>query len=165
MSEIDHSLDILIGGAGFSGIANLDVMFMSSTPPKIWVASGTWPNDFQKDTTFDTYVVSAYWDPNTADRWIVTAANGLVVKPRFLSFCMDFVSKTYIPSFKGLEIFKAICHHTAEWPQDCAEKARKGYEGFDITKKPTTDQYEAHSANNILGVIHLERDSMVAAQG
>jgi len=88
--------------------------------------------DLKKDITFDTYVVSVYWDPNT-DRWIVTTANGLVVKPRFLSFCKGFA---YIPSFKGLETFKGICHHTAEWPQGCAEKARKGYEDFLPRSRP-----------------------------
>ncbi|KAK7464834.1 hypothetical protein VKT23_006040 [Stygiomarasmius scandens] len=173
MGEIDHSLsnlDVLIVGAGFSGIYQLckyrklgynvhvfdaakdlggvwywncypgarvdsEVPIYEFSDPELW-KDWTWTErfpgweeirqyftyvekklDVRKDISFGTYVVSAHWDSNI-DRWTVTTANGLVVKPRFLSLCMGFAAKPYTPNFKGLETFKGICHHTAEWPQE-----------------------------------------------
>ncbi|THU97602.1 FAD dependent oxidoreductase family protein [Dendrothele bispora CBS 962.96] len=73
--------------------------------------------DVKKDISFDTRVVSAHWDSNS-DRWIVTAENGRVARPRFLVICTGFASIPYVPNLKGLDSFEGICHHTARWPQE-----------------------------------------------
>jgi len=76
--------------------------------------------DVKKDISFNSRVVSAHWNSG-ADCWIVTTENGTVVHPRFLVLAMGFAAKPYIPDFKGVETFKGVWHHTAQWPQEGIE--------------------------------------------
>ncbi|KAJ8455819.1 hypothetical protein ONZ45_g18854 [Pleurotus djamor] len=71
----------------------------------------------RRDIVFNTRVVSAQFD-ELKHQWKVTMQTGEVVRCRYLSMCTGFTSKPYIPSIRGLETFRGICHHTSRWPQE-----------------------------------------------
>lgn len=62
--------------------------------------------------------VSAAWFNESTGRWDLTASGdgGGTYSARHLAICTGFASKKYIPDFKGIERYKGIIHHTAEWP-------------------------------------------------
>jgi len=80
--------------------------------------------DVRRDIKFNTRVTAAEFD-TTTDRWAVTTSDGSIVHARFFIICTGIGSKPYTPTFKGLDTFKGVCHHTARWPQ----------EGIDLTGK------------------------------
>ncbi|KAL0950638.1 hypothetical protein HGRIS_007426 [Hohenbuehelia grisea] len=71
--------------------------------------------DLKRDIHFNTRVVAAEFDEG-ANRWIVRTHDGKIVRPRILSLCTGFASKKYLPPFKGLDSFKGVYHHSAQWP-------------------------------------------------
>lgn len=66
---------------------------------------------------FNTWVTESSFD-NNSGRWTVTATGegAGTYTSKYLILCTGFASKSYIPEFKGLDKFKGIMHHTAEWP-------------------------------------------------
>ncbi|KAK7054353.1 hypothetical protein VNI00_003547 [Paramarasmius palmivorus] len=77
--------------------------------------------DLSKDIYFNTRVISAHWDTST-QRWKVKAQDGKVAHARFLIVAVGpFIAKPYKPAFEGMDSFKGICYHTAEWPQEGVE--------------------------------------------
>ncbi|ESK89545.1 cyclopentanone -monooxygenase [Moniliophthora roreri MCA 2997] len=72
--------------------------------------------DLSRDIQFNTQVTAAQWD-SSEDRWIIQTEKGEAVRARYLLLCTGIGSKPYTPSFKGLESFKGVVHHTAGWPE------------------------------------------------
>lgn len=66
---------------------------------------------------FNTWVTEASFD-NNSGRWTVTTTGegAGTYTAKYLLLCTGFASKSYIPDFKGLDKFKGIMHHTADWP-------------------------------------------------
>lgn len=78
--------------------------------------------DLRKDITFDTRVTAAEFD-ESARHWVVRGRNAetgeeVVCTARFLTMCVGFGSKPYIPEIPGLESFAGEVHHTGRWPQE-----------------------------------------------
>lgn len=71
----------------------------------------------RKDIQFNTWVTAAQYD-SAHDQWRVQTDQGAEIEARYLILCTGFAAKAYTPDFKGLEIFKGECHHTAYWPQE-----------------------------------------------
>ena len=69
------------------------------------------------DIEFNTYVTGAQFD-DSANEWIVDAADGRQFRTRFLVPCLGFAAKTHVPELKGIEQFAGRCHHTGHWPQE-----------------------------------------------
>ncbi|KAK7042918.1 hypothetical protein VNI00_008654 [Paramarasmius palmivorus] len=72
--------------------------------------------DLSRDIQLDTRVTAAQWD-SSEDRWIVRTEKADVVRARFLLLCTGIGSKPYTPSFRGLDKFRGVTHHTAGWPE------------------------------------------------
>jgi len=73
--------------------------------------------DISPYVRFNTRVVGAEFDLGS-NRWAVRTDDGDITHSRYLILCTAFASKPYIPSFKGLEKFQGLCHHTSRWPQE-----------------------------------------------
>ena len=63
--------------------------------------------DLRKDTQFNTFVSSATWNDNVA-RWTVKTKAGETYKVKFLLLNTGFAAKTYIPDWKGINLFKGL---------------------------------------------------------
>lgn len=70
-----------------------------------------------KEYDFNTTITHAHFNEGTG-RWNLEAVGNGVGRytARHLAICTGFASKIYIPDFKGIEKFKGVMHHTAEWP-------------------------------------------------
>ena len=79
-----------------------------------------------KEYDFNSYVSSATFDENHG-RWSLTVVGdgAGTYTCKYLSVCTGFASKKYIPPFKGIDKFKGIMHHTAEWPIERVDLTNK----------------------------------------
>lgn len=80
--------------------------------------------DVKRDVLFNSRVASAIWD-DSLDRWNVTTEDGRVFRARFFILCTGAASKSYIPSYKGVETFKGQIHHTSRWPEECNVEGKR----------------------------------------
>jgi len=80
--------------------------------------------DLRRDMQFNTRVSSAHYDDDV-QRWTVTTDQGEKFSARFCIMATGCLSVPRLPSFPGLNDFKADWYHTGEWP----------HEGVDFTGK------------------------------
>ncbi len=80
--------------------------------------------DFVADTLnlrrhflFDTFVVSARWQPDR-HRWLLGTDAGQSVAARFVVMATGNLSATRLPAFPGLETFRGERVLTSRWPED-----------------------------------------------
>jgi cation diffusion facilitator CzcD-associated flavoprotein CzcO len=73
--------------------------------------------NLSKDCAFESVVVSAEFDTN-AGKWTIKTADGRTAKTKFLIIAAGFAAKRYIPSFKSMEKFQGILHHSSFWPPE-----------------------------------------------
>jgi cation diffusion facilitator CzcD-associated flavoprotein CzcO len=66
--------------------------------------------DLRKDTQFDTFVESAFWNDEEA-RWTVKTRKGETYKVKFFLLNTGFAAKTYVPDWEGVESFKGKRSH------------------------------------------------------
>ena len=71
----------------------------------------------RKDCIFDSYVKSASFDQQKA-HWIIQTENGLTVVAKYFIPATGSLSKSYIPSWKGLESFQGPIWHSSSWPSE-----------------------------------------------
>lgn len=73
--------------------------------------------DISKEYDFNTSISQAHFNESTG-RWEILALGDAASRytARHLAICTGFASKKYVPDFKGLDKFKGVVHHTAEWP-------------------------------------------------
>ncbi|KAJ3756215.1 cyclohexanone monooxygenase [Lentinula raphanica] len=80
--------------------------------------------DVSRDVFFNSRVVSAHWD-NSAERWTVSTANGLIMRSQFFILCTGKTSAFHTPDFKGLDTFKGEMYHTSRWPAEYDLKGKR----------------------------------------
>ncbi|KAK6374027.1 hypothetical protein LTS17_007997 [Exophiala oligosperma] len=66
-----------------------------------------------KDSLFDTVVVGASWD---GTKWTVRTKSARVFRCRFLLAATGSSYKKYYPDFKGLQDYRGVLIHSAEYP-------------------------------------------------
>ncbi|KAJ5691544.1 FAD/NAD(P)-binding domain-containing protein [Penicillium malachiteum] len=71
--------------------------------------------NLSQDITFGTRVTDATWDA-IQRIWTVRTNKGRVISARYLLLSMGFASKKYIPCINGLDKFRGLMWHTADWP-------------------------------------------------
>ncbi|WP_246078643.1 flavin-containing monooxygenase [Modestobacter excelsi] len=71
--------------------------------------------DLRKDIAFDTSVTSAQYD-ESGRRWQVRTERGDTVTTRFLVMATGSLSAAKMPEIPGLESFRGVSYHTAQWP-------------------------------------------------
>lgn len=145
LRKLGFSVRVLEAGAGLGGIwywncypgARVDshVPVYEYSLPEIW-QDWTWSErfpgrdelrryfrhvdeklDLSRDIRFDTRATGAQFD-SEANKWMVRTDKGPSVRAQFLVLCTGFAAKPYMPSYKGIEQFGGVWHHTALWPQD-----------------------------------------------
>ncbi|TKA70787.1 hypothetical protein B0A49_07354 [Cryomyces minteri] len=72
--------------------------------------------DIKKDTYFDTRVVAASFDKESA-KWIIKTEDGRTAKAKYLINAIGFAAKRHFPDWKGLDTFEGIMHHSSFWPE------------------------------------------------
>lgn len=77
-----------------------------------------------KDTHFNSRVVDASWDEETAE-WTVKTEQGLVAKARFLLLCSGLLHQRHLPDFPGLHDFKGQIYHSSHCPEDLDVKGKR----------------------------------------
>jgi cation diffusion facilitator CzcD-associated flavoprotein CzcO len=70
--------------------------------------------DLRKDTRFNTFVSSAFWD-DAESRWLVKTKAGEAYKVKFLLLNTGFAAKRYIPDWKGIESFQGSLRCSSMW--------------------------------------------------
>jgi len=78
--------------------------------------------DLRRDIQFDTRVESATFSDDT-QRWLVTTAQGQVVRAQYVVMATGILSKPRVPDFPGLSDFAGALYQTSNWP----------HEGVDLT--------------------------------
>ncbi|CAJ2499862.1 Uu.00g027150.m01.CDS01 [Anthostomella pinea] len=73
--------------------------------------------DLTKDTYFETYISSAFWDESQA-RWFIQASDGRVFRAQFFLPNTGIAAKRSFPSWKGLSSFKGTVIHSSYWPHE-----------------------------------------------
>ena len=71
--------------------------------------------DLLKDFTFSARVTSVTWDESAA-RWIVRSAGGLVTSARFVIAAVGALSAANVPAIEGADSFAGEQYSTANWP-------------------------------------------------
>ncbi|CAG9977402.1 unnamed protein product [Clonostachys byssicola] len=70
----------------------------------------------KKDVDFNKRVIGAQYNVHDC-KWYITAEDGSTTTSRFFLVCAGFAAKTFIPDFKGLDVFKGEIHHSSAWPE------------------------------------------------
>jgi cation diffusion facilitator CzcD-associated flavoprotein CzcO len=73
--------------------------------------------DLRRDIRFGAGVTSAVFD-ETSGSWVVTLADGTVIRTRFLIAATGVLSVPYLPDVPGQEDFRGEAHHTGRWPAE-----------------------------------------------
>ncbi|CAG7938922.1 unnamed protein product [Penicillium olsonii] len=71
----------------------------------------------RKDCIFNTRVVSASFDSESA-KWSIETNGGRKVVAQYFVPAVGFAAKQHIPSWKGLDSFKGVIHHSSLWPRE-----------------------------------------------
>ncbi|CAG8203792.1 unnamed protein product [Penicillium salamii] len=71
----------------------------------------------RKDCIFNSRVVSASFDPETA-KWAIETHDGRKIKTQYFVPAVGFAAKQHIPEWKGLESFQGVIHHSSLWPRE-----------------------------------------------
>jgi len=71
----------------------------------------------RKDCIFNSRVNSASFDPANA-KWTIRTDNGKRVVAQHFVPAVGFAAQQHIPSWKGLESFEGIIHHSSLWPKE-----------------------------------------------
>jgi len=95
----------------------------------------------EKDTIFDTKVVSAEFDQNE-DIWTVRCNTNSIFRARYFVACIGFAAKRHFPDWDGLNDFKGVIHHSSFWPHEGVDVRGKrcavvgtGASGVQITQE------------------------------
>ena len=73
--------------------------------------------DLRRDITFNARVKSATYD-ETDNQWEVGFEDGSKARCRLLISATGPLSAPTMPAIEGVDDFKGVSHHTAEWPRD-----------------------------------------------
>ncbi len=73
--------------------------------------------DLRGHIQLKTRVTSAVWDEE-ASQWVVRAADGTLVRARFLIAALGILSLPFFPDVPGRESFAGEAYHPALWPKD-----------------------------------------------
>src|ERR1700737_4656102 len=162
-----EELDVLVVGAGFAGLYQLDRLRRLGYNVKVferdWNYRELYPSwkelrayfghvdnklGLSRDIRFDTRVTGAEFDTDR-DQWVVQASDGSVTRAQFFVLCTGLSAKPYIPPIRGLKDFRGICHHTALWPQEgvdfkgkCVGVIGTGASGVQVTTEVYRDVAE-----------------------
>jgi cation diffusion facilitator CzcD-associated flavoprotein CzcO len=68
----------------------------------------------EKNTTFDTQIKSAHFDEK-AGMWTLTTTQGRKIKTKVVVAATGALNKPAYPNIQGLDNFKGVKFHTAEW--------------------------------------------------
>lgn len=79
---------------------------------------------FSEVTEYNKDVKSARFD-DKSNKWTIECADGSRARARWFIPAIGFAAKAYIPKMEGMEDFKGIMHHTAQWPQDGVDLKNK----------------------------------------
>lgn len=75
--------------------------------------------DLSRDISFNSRVSAAHWQNDSKERTVqVGGFNPHVKRTQSIIFCTGFALKPYTPAYPGLNKFKGLMLHTAEWPQE-----------------------------------------------
>jgi 4-hydroxyacetophenone monooxygenase len=75
--------------------------------------------DLRDDIVFDTEVKSVVWD-EVADEWVLTAEGPegrRTVRANAVISCVGFLARPKTPEIEGLDSFRGVACHTAQWPE------------------------------------------------
>ncbi|GKZ27785.1 hypothetical protein AbraIFM66951_005248 [Aspergillus brasiliensis] len=73
--------------------------------------------EISKDCFLNSRVNEAIFDESLG-RWTVRTADGKVATAKYLLVAVGFASKSYLPPWKGIDLFKGTIYHSAHWPGD-----------------------------------------------
>lgn len=78
----------------------------------------------RKDCYFRTEVISAEYDQKNC-KWTVKSKDGKIAFSKYLIVSIGFASKSYIPSWKGLDTFQGTIHHSSNWTEKVDVKGKR----------------------------------------
>ena len=80
--------------------------------------------DLRRDIRFDTRVVAAHWDEDSAC-WTVRTEGGEVLTARHVVMATGCLSASRMPDIEGHESFTGAVFHTGQWPHDAVDFSGK----------------------------------------
>ncbi|OAA40621.1 hypothetical protein NOR_05709 [Metarhizium rileyi] len=80
--------------------------------------------DLRKDTIFNAKVTEAKYDKK-ANHWTLTTSAGHEASARHVIFVTGTSNKTYVPQFAGIEQYKGVTIHPANWPKGFHVKGKR----------------------------------------
>ncbi|KAJ5195904.1 hypothetical protein N7449_006383 [Penicillium cf. viridicatum] len=127
--------DVLIIGAGLSGIYSLYQMRQLGLRTKVLEAGGGPETlrycefvcdkfDLRRDMQFDTCVTAAHFQDDTKS-WLVTDENGQQYTSRFVVTCIGILNNYTLPNIPGVLDYKGEAFHTARWPAEQVDFTNK----------------------------------------
>ncbi|KAH0828402.1 Cyclopentanone 1,2-monooxygenase [Fonsecaea pedrosoi] len=78
--------------------------------------------DLEKDTTFNTLVQGATWEDG---EWNIFTQDGPNYVCKYFLPCVGFAFQKHYPDFRGLENYKGLLVHSAEYPEDLDLKGKR----------------------------------------